>query len=145
MPREHLLYLVSTVTDTPTNVKSEMTGDYTVQLSWSVPASNIPPVVGYEVFYAVSGSDVTQSGGTTTNSTSISVTLPSISATYDFFVVAFSDADNTLTSARSSNSTIYLSGLPTYLYFLKGYAKISCKGFLECSCMTVSNQMAFLC
>ena len=102
--------MLLTVTGTPTNVKSELTGDYTVQLSWSAPTSNMPPVAGYEVFYAVSGSDVTQSGGTTTTDiTSISVTLPSISAIYNFFVVAFSDADNALHSARSSNSTIYLS------------------------------------
>ena len=86
-----------------------MTGEYTVQLSWSAPASNIPPVVGYEVFYAASGSDVTQSGGFTTDITSISVTLPSISGIYNLFVVAFSDADNALHSARSSNSTIYMS------------------------------------
>ena len=96
------------MTDPPTNVKSEMTGEYTVQLSWSAPASNTPPIVGYEVFYAVAGSDFTQSGGTTTDITSISVTLPSISAIYDFFAVAFSDEDNALPSARSSNSTIYL-------------------------------------
>ena len=95
------------MTDTPTNVESRMTGEYTVQLSWSAPANNTPPVAGYEVFYAVSGSDVAQSAGTTTDITSISVTLPS--GIYNFFVVAFSNADNALHSARSSNSTIYLS------------------------------------
>ena len=103
--------MLLTVTDTPTNVESEMSGEYTVQLSWSAPANNTPPVVGYEVVYAVSGSDVTLSGGTTTDITSISVKLPNISAIYNFFVVAFSDADNALHSARSSNSTIYLSEL----------------------------------
>ena len=97
------------MTDRPTNVESGITGEHTVQVSWSAPASNIPPVVGYEVFYAVSGSDVAQSGGTTADITSISVTLPSISGIYNFFVVAFSDAGNALPSAHSSNSTIYLS------------------------------------
>ena len=105
------------MTDTPTNVKSEMTGEYIVQLSWFEPASNTPPVVGYEVFYAVSGSDVTQSAGTTTGITSISVTLPSISGIYDFFVVAFSDANNALHSTRSSYSTIYLSEFNSLLTF----------------------------
>ena len=76
-----------------------------VQLSWSAPASNTPPVAGYEVFYADSGSDATKSGGTTT-STTISVTLPTLDVTYDLFVVAFSDANNTLPSARSSNVSI---------------------------------------
>ena len=98
------------MTGTPTNVKSELTGEHTVQLSWSAPASNTPPVAGYEVFYAVSGSNSTQSGGTTTaGSTTISVTLHNQSAIYDLFVVAFSDEDNVLPSARSSISTIYLS------------------------------------
>ena len=99
-----------TVTDTPTNVKSEMTGEYTVQLSWSAPGSNTPTVAGYEVFYTISGSNSTQSGGTSTdNTTTIHVALPNLSAIYNFFVVAFSDADNVLPSAHSPNSTIYLS------------------------------------
>ena len=100
-----------TVTGTPTNIMSVRTGDYTVQLSWSAPTSNTPPVAGYEVFYAVSGSDVTQSGGTTNDmtTTTISVTLLNQSGIYDFFVVAFSDADNAMPSARSSITTITLS------------------------------------
>ena len=103
--------MLLTVTGIPTNVKSERTGEYTVQLSWSAPASNTPSIAGYEVFYVASGSDVTQSGGTTTTTgtTTLSVTLPNINGTYDFFVVAFSDEHNALPSARSSNTTIYLS------------------------------------
>ena len=104
--------MLLTVTDTPTNVKSELTGDYTIQVSWSAPTSNTPSVAGYEMFYALSGSDATQSGGTTTtDTTTINVTIPSLSGIYDFFVVAFSEADNALPSARSSNSTIVLSEL----------------------------------
>ena len=102
--------LLLTVMDTPTNVMSVRTGLYTVQLSWSAPASNTPPLAGYEVFYAESGSDNnTQSGGTTTSTTSINVTLPTLGVKYDFFVVAFSDADNTLPSAHSNNTTVDLS------------------------------------
>ena len=98
------------MTGTPTNIKSEQTGEYTVKISWSAPASSTPPVAGYEVFYVASGSDVTQSGGTTTTgTTTITVTLPNLNGIYDFFVVAFSDADNALPSAPSSNTTIYLS------------------------------------
>ena len=100
--------LLLTVMDTPINFMSVRTGLYTVQLSWSAPASNTPPVAGYEVFYAESGSDDTQSGGTTT-STTICVTLPTLVVKYDFFVVAFSDADNILSSAHSSNTTVDLS------------------------------------
>ena len=109
------------VTGTPTNVKSELTEDYTIQLSWSAPASNTPSVVGYEVFYAVPGSDATMSGGTTTaGTTTISVTLPNLSGNYDFFVVAFSDVEGTLPSARSSNSTIDLSELS--LFIMKAFS-----------------------
>ena len=98
------------MTGTPTNVQNEMAGEYTVQLSWSVPASNTPSVAGYEVFYAVSGRNSAQSvGNTTAGTTTISVTLPSLSGIYDFFVVAFSVADNALPSAHSNRSTIYLS------------------------------------
>ena len=78
-----------------------------MQLSWSAPASNTPPVAGYEVFYAECGSDATRSGGTSTSaSTTISMTLPKLDVTYDLFVVAFSDVNNALPSARSSNVTI---------------------------------------
>ena len=99
------------MTDTPTNItRYDDWHDYTVQLSWSAPASNTPSVAGYEVFYAASGSNSRKSGGnTTTDTTIINVTLPELSGIYDFFVVAFSDADNALPSAHSDNSTIYLS------------------------------------
>ena len=96
------------MTGTPTNFKSKLTGDCTVQLSWSAPANNTPPVAGYEVFYAESGSNVTEIRGTTTDTTFI-VTLPTKDVVYNFFVVAFSDAVNTLPSARSSYITIDLS------------------------------------
>ena len=101
--------LLLTVTGTPTNGRSVRTEQNTVRLSWNAPASNVPPVAGYEVFYAVSGSDVTQSGGTTTGTTTINVTLPTLGLTYDFFVVAFSDALNALPSAWSNTITIDLS------------------------------------
>ena len=88
------------MTDTPTNVQIARTGEYTVQLSWSAPASNTPPIAGYEVFYAESGSDASKSGGTTTStSTTISMTLPNLGITYHLLVVAFSNADNALPSA----------------------------------------------
>ena len=79
-----------------------------MQLSWSAPTSNTPPIAGYEVFFAESDSDIANSGGITTN-TAISVTLPTWGVKYDLFVVAFSEAKNVLPSARSSNTTINLS------------------------------------
>ena len=99
-----------TVTDTPTNVTSVRTGIYIVKLSWSAPANNAPSVTGFEVFYAESGSNVTQSGGTTTiGTTTINVTLPTLDVMYHIFVVAFSDVGNALPSERSNNSTILLT------------------------------------
>ena len=51
-------FVFLTVTDTPTGFKSVRTGEYTVKLSWTTPASNTPPVAGYEMFYAESGSNI---------------------------------------------------------------------------------------
>ena len=105
------------MTGTPTNVRYMRIDNYTVQLSWSASASNTPPVAGYEVFYAVYGSNDTESGGTTNDATTtISVTLPTLDVMYDLFVVAFSNADNALPSAHSNNVTIELSKFD-YLYF----------------------------
>ena len=110
LEEKNYLPLLLTVTDTPTNVTKERTGNYTVQLSWSAPASNTTPVAGYEVFYAKSGSNGTVSGGTTSHTiTTISVTLPTLYVIYDLFVVAFSDVANALPSAHSNNITIDLS------------------------------------
>ena len=91
------------MTGTPTILNVVRTGEYTEQVYWSAPASSEPPVAGYEVFYAESGSNATKSGGTTTSpSTTLSVTLPTLEFVYDLFVVAFSDDENTLPSARSN-------------------------------------------
>ena len=117
------------MTGTPTNVSYMRTDNYTVQLSWSAPATNTPFVTGYEVFYAVSGSNSTQSGGTTTTAgtTTISVTLSTLDVMYDLFVVAFSDAGNALPSPHSNNITIDLSKFEyfhTVRQFLKCCGKI---------------------
>ena len=105
--------MLVTVTDTPTNMRGVRTGEYTVQLSWSAPASNTSPVTLYEAFYAELNSDVIKSGGTTP-STTICVTIPTLHVIYNFFVVAFSDAENTLSSERSSVITINMSRCNSY-------------------------------
>ena len=102
------MLLFASVTDTPTGLTAIHMGTNTVELSWSAPASNTPSVAGYEVFYAEFGSIVAHSGGKITN-TNVNVTLPLFSVVYDWFVVAFSDVDNALPSARSNISTVYLS------------------------------------
>ena len=102
------MLLFAKVTGAPTGLTAAKTEGKTVQLFWTAPASNTPPVAGYELFYAETGSNITQSGGLTTDST-ISVTLPKLSVLYDFFVVAFSNENNALPSARSTNITIFFS------------------------------------
>ena len=100
-----------TVTDTPTALKAVTTACKTVQLSWSAPVNNTPPVAGYEVFFTISGSDKTQSGGITT-STTIALVLPLLDVTtYDLFVVAYSDAANALPSVCSNNITVDMGKL----------------------------------
>ena len=103
--------LHTTVTGAPTDLNAVFTACTAVQLSWSAPANNTPPVTGYEVFYVVSGSNSTESGGTTT-STDIMIGLPFLDVTsYDLFVVAYSDAVSTLPSAHSTNITLDLGEL----------------------------------
>ena len=90
------------VAGTPTGLTLVLATHNMVKLSWSAPAKSTPPVAGYEVFLAVSGSDVIQGRTKTTNSTSTTVTGLSVNTTsYDFFVVAFSGAKNALPSAHS--------------------------------------------
>ena len=91
------------VTDTPTNFTATRTGLQIAFASWTAPASNDPPVEGYEVFYE-SESGVRTSGGNTTG-TQVNLTLSSLEpdVSYTVFVVAFG---GDLPSAHSNNATI---------------------------------------
>lgn len=63
--------------------------------------------MGYEAFYAPSGSDLRQSRSVTTTSTSVVLNGLSLSgASHDFFVVALTDAPNTLPSVPSEALTV---------------------------------------
>ena len=77
------------VTDTPINFTATRTGLLTANTSWTAPASNIPPVEGYEVFYE-SEFGVPTSGGNT-NIPQASLILSSLKpdVSYTAFVVAF--------------------------------------------------------
>ena len=96
-------YAFSLVTDTPTDFTATRTGLQTAFVSWTAPASNDPPVEGYEVFYE-SESGVRTSGGNTT-ATQVNLTLSSLepNISYTAFVVAFG---GDLPSAHSNNATI---------------------------------------
>ena len=90
------------MTDTPTGLTAVRTAFKELRLSWNAQANNTPPVAGYEVFYTMSGSGITQSAGTTSVN---NFTLPSdvpVGSVYDFFVVAYSNMANTLPSSRSN-------------------------------------------
>ena len=102
-------FLSFSVTDTPSNVTATRTGYSTVELSWTAPTNNTPPVAGYEVFLAVNGSQSTMSmANTTATNVTISEGL-TLGSTYGFFVVAYSDALNALPSARSETQMVELS------------------------------------
>ena len=77
------------VTDTPRNFIAARDGLHTAFTAWSAPASNIPAVEGYEVFYE-SEYGVRASGGITT-AQQLSLELSSLepNVTYTAFVVAF--------------------------------------------------------
>ena len=98
------------MTGAPFDVQISATRCSTVELSWTAPADGIriPPVFGYEVFYSESDSDVTYSGGVTTD-TAINVTLPFLGVSYKLFVVAFSNEPQTLPSAHSNVAFVTLS------------------------------------
>ena len=105
-----MLKLILTVADKPTGLTAVRTGYNVVELSWYAPAKSTPPIAGYEVFYAVSGIGHTQSRTTTTNTTNATLTgLALLNTSYDIFVVAFSDAINTLPSERSETLTLEMS------------------------------------
>ena len=91
------------VTGTPINFTTKRTGSQTAFTSWTAPASNTPPVQGYEVFYE-SESGVRTSGGNTTAS-QLNLTLSSLEpdVSYTAFVVAFG---GDLPSSHSNNATI---------------------------------------
>ena len=95
---------VNVVTNPPTVVTAMRTKYNAVALSWTAPASNMPPVAGYEAFYSLSGDAITQSE--TTKTTDATLTELMLGNTYNFFVVAYSDAENSLPSARSDNQTV---------------------------------------
>ena len=79
------------------------TGPQTASASWTAPASNSPPVNGYEVFIETEFG-VRTSGGSTTSS-QLSLTLSSLTpdVVYTAFVVAYG---GDLPSAHSNTAEI---------------------------------------
>ena len=93
--------LISTVTDTPTNLTAMRTGLYQGNVSWSPPVSNYPVVLGYELFYDLPN-------GTRESIEVISTLMITFSdldpeSSYPGFVVAYG---GDLPSSRSNNGTL---------------------------------------
>ena len=93
------------VTDTPRNFTATRAGLRTAFTSWTAPASNLPSVAHYEVFYG-SEYDVRTSGGKTTGP-QVSLILDSLEPdiTYTAYVVAFGGD----LPSNASNTAIILS------------------------------------
>ena len=102
------------VTDVPSDFTVTRIGYSVLELSWTAPASNTPPIAGYEVFLAVNGS---QNNTSVMNTTETSITMSeglSLGTKYSFFVVAYSDVMNTLPSPRSEPQKVELSEQDSY-------------------------------
>ena len=107
-----LLFL--SVAGTPSDFTVTRIGYNVLELSWTAPANSTSPIAGYEVFLAVSGSQNSTSV-TNTNETSTTVSEGlSLGNMYIFFVVAYSEAMNTLPSSRSETQMVEISEQNSY-------------------------------
>ena len=91
------------VTDTPTVFTATRNGLQTAFASWTAPASNTPPVEGYEVFYESESGVRTSGGNTTVPQVSLSLSSLELHVNYTVFVVAFG---GDLPSARSNTAQL---------------------------------------
>ena len=102
------------VTGTPSDLIVRRIGYSVFELSWTAPPSNTPPIAGYEVFLEVKGSQGIRSVTNTTETrTTVSEGLSRCNV-YSLFVVAYSDASNTLASPRSETQMIEISEQNSY-------------------------------
>ena len=91
------------VTDTPINFIATRAGLHTAITSWTAPASNIPSVEGYEVFYKSEYGTMTSGGNTTAQQTSFVLSSLEPNVRYTAVVVAFG---GDLPSNHSNTATI---------------------------------------
>ena len=83
------------------------TASYQVDLSWDAPSSSNPPVVGYYVFRAVSGSsNYQQLNGTADASTTYQDTSVEASTTYVYYVESVDEAGNTSAPSGTFSVTV---------------------------------------
>ena len=94
------------VTDTPRNFIAIRAGHDTAYTSWTAPASSIPSVERYEVFYDSQYDDWTSGGNATAPQVSLILDSLEPNITYTAFVVAFG---GDLPSNPSDTATILTS------------------------------------
>ena len=103
---DHFLIIVA---KKPLNVTAKWITSSKVLVTWSPPVNNNPLIDGYEVFYGVNDCDCkTFSVGVTNNSELIINGLCS-NQNYSFFVVSYSNENNTLPSEWSDITTLIAS------------------------------------
>ena len=93
---DHLLIIV---TRKPVNVTAKWISLSDVLVTWSPPVDNDPLIAGYEVFYDI-GNGTRFSGGMT-NDTFLNISGLCSAQNYSFFVISYSNEEDTLPSELS--------------------------------------------
>ena len=93
----------SAVTDTPRNFTATRAGPHTALTTWTAPASNIPSVEGYEVFYESEYGIRTSAGNAAPPEVSLVLSSLEPNVSYTAFVVAFG---GDLPSINSNTGTV---------------------------------------
>ena len=115
---DHLLIIVDRK---PVNVKAKWICFSDVLITWCPPVDNDPLIAGYEVFYDI-GNGSRYSGGMT-NDTFLIISGLCSAQNYSFFVVSYSNEEDTLPSEWSYIITL-LSGKLSKCYNLLFLSKL---------------------
>ena len=90
----------------PVNVTAKWINSSDVLVTWSPPVHNNPLIDGYEVFYDVNDCDCKTFSVGVTNYTQLIIRGLCSSQNYSFFVVSYSNKNNTLSSEWSDVYTL---------------------------------------
>ena len=92
------------VTRKPVNITAKWISPSDVLVTWSPPVDNDPLIAGYEVFYDI-GNGSRYSGGMT-NDTFMMISVLCSAQNYSFFVISYSNEEDTLPSEWSDIITL---------------------------------------
>ena len=133
------IMLFPLVTDRPIKFIATRAGIHTALTSWTAPASNIPSIEGYEVFYESEYGTRISAGNTTAQQISLVLSSLEPNVRYTAFVVAFggdlpSDHSNTATIPTSKFYIDYTSNFTLHEHDNETAIKIvlflCCKGLV---------------